>query len=155
VASPFCRRARCSPWRFFYSTQKSARLSPYPRYEPSPPRPQYLIMHNRPHRIYMDVRMIRARVIVFLWIRFLSLLYVQVCLCVSTCISIFQLKPSVSRQVAVAAIALPFLPFCYFRMNTLEWRSAILAIAFQISGMLTFVNEYPSPWPKVFGEKSS
>jgi predicted membrane channel-forming protein YqfA (hemolysin III family) len=72
-------------------------------------------------------------------------------LCIWTCIRIFQLRPSVWRQVVVAASCLPFLPFCYFYMNRIEWFAVCATIVLQASGVFVFVKRQPDLIPHVFG----
>lgn len=77
------------------------------------------------------------------------------CMSVGTCIwacwNIMNLRPSVVRLVIVASCLLPFIPYCYFRMNEIEFRSMISTCILQTIGMTIFVNGKPNPWPKVFG----
>ena len=59
-----------------------------------------------------------------------------------TCYNIFQLRPSYIRQVLVPACIFIFVPFCYYRMNLIEWNCMIGTIIFQVMGMTVFINKF-------------
>lgn len=65
--------------------------------------------------------------------------------------NIFQLSPSNCRQIMVAGVILPFLPFCYSVMNYIEWRGCMSTIVLQIIGTSVFINHYFNFSPKYFG----
>lgn len=68
-----------------------------------------------------------------------------------TCYNIFQLRPSVLRQILVPAAILPFLPYCYFYMNYIEWRCTLGCMFFQVCGVIVFTNQLCDISPKIFG----
>lgn len=71
--------------------------------------------------------------------------------CVRACYYIFKLEPSVSRQVIVPCVMLPFLPWMYHRMNSSEFGFVIGTMIMQIIGLLVFVKQFPNPIPSIFG----
>jgi len=71
--------------------------------------------------------------------------------CLWTCYNIFELKPSVGRQVSVPACILPFLPWCYYHMNSFEFSCIIFVIISKAIGVAIFVNQKPDPIPHIFG----
>ena len=79
---------------------------------------------------------------------FLSL---SLSLSIWTCYNIFQLRPSVLRQILVPAAILPFLPYCYFYMNYVEWRCTLGCMLFQVCGVIVFTNQACDINPKIFG----
>ena len=68
-----------------------------------------------------------------------------------TCISIFQLQPSVFKQILTAGTVVPFLPFFYFYMNQIEWYGTLATIVFQSIGLIIFMKHKPVLFPKYFG----
>lgn len=72
-------------------------------------------------------------------------------LCVWTCYKIMKLQASVLRQILVAASIVPFLPFCYYYMNKIEWYCTISCCIFQSIGAVVFINKNPKLFPDVFG----
>ena len=77
--------------------------------------------------------------------------FLSVSSCVWTCYNIWQLRPSALRQLITAAVLLPFIPFCWPRMNAIEFRSMITCCVLQFLGMQVFTRGWPDIWPKVFG----
>jgi hemolysin III len=76
---------------------------------------------------------------------------ISVSSCAWTCYNIWQLRPSAFRQFVTAAALLPFIPFCWYRMNSIEFRSMICCCILQFFGMQVFTRGWPNPWPMVFG----
>lgn len=69
-----------------------------------------------------------------------------------TCYHIYVLsQPSVVRQVIVPGCILIFFPWLFTAMNILEISLVLGTIAAQVIGLAVFLNEWPSPCPKVFG----
>lgn len=64
---------------------------------------------------------------------------------------ILHARPSVFRQAMVPATVLPFLPFCFLRMNYIEWSCTLLCIVFQSMGISIFVRKHPNPFPEYVG----
>jgi hemolysin III len=60
-------------------------------------------------------------------------------------------QPSVFRQVIVPCCLLPFLPWVFAVMNSLEVSLVLGTMLAQVIGLSVFLNEWPSPWPSVFG----
>ena len=77
--------------------------------------------------------------------------FMSVTSCLWACWNIMNLRPSIVRIVIVAGCLLPFIPFCYFRMTALEYRSMLATCVLQTIGMTIFVKEKPNPWPSAFG----
>lgn len=71
--------------------------------------------------------------------------------CFWTCSRILQLRPSTWRQVVVPGVCLPFMPFCYFYMNRIEWASVWIAIFFKVLGLIVFTKRKPVLFHDVFG----
>jgi hemolysin III len=76
---------------------------------------------------------------------------ISVSSCAWTCYNIWKLRPSALRQLITAAALLPFIPFCWYRMNAIEFRSMIGCCVLQFIGMQVFTRGWPNPWPGIFG----
>jgi hemolysin III len=72
-------------------------------------------------------------------------------LAVWVCVNIFALRPSTVRQVICAASVVPFVPFLYQLMTTLEFQGMLGCMFFQGLGVLVFTNASPNPIPGIFG----
>jgi len=80
-------------------------------------------------------------------------------LCIWTCYSIYQLKPSVLRQVSIPLSSIPFLIIQTFIYNDdygngftkLEWIGFFIVCFFKILSLTVFVNGWPDPFPRIFG----
>lgn len=71
--------------------------------------------------------------------------------CIWACWNIMNLRPSVVRLAIVASVLMPFIPFCFVRMNTIEFTTMLLTYVFQSIGMSIFINKFPDPWPSIHG----
>lgn len=77
--------------------------------------------------------------------------FLSVTTCCWACWNIVNLRPSVIRLIVVACVLVPFIPFCYYRMNELEFRTMLSTYIFQAIGLAVFLNKFPDPFPKHFG----
>eukprot|EP01041_Mallomonas_annulata_P001465 gene1465-2816_t len=73
------------------------------------------------------------------------------CSCIWTCHGIFNLQPSVLRQVVTAGICTLFIPAFFDMMTAIEFTSMIAAMLFQCIGVYIFVNRWPDPFHHIFG----
>ena len=88
-----------------------------------------------------------------------SFLITLILLCIWTCYNIFQLKPSVLRQVSIPLSSIPFLIIQTLIYNNdygngytrLEWIGFFTVTFFKVSSLIVFVNGWPNPFPKIFG----
>lgn len=76
---------------------------------------------------------------------------ITISLCLWTCFNIFELRPSILRQVSVALSFVPFLPSIYYHSNSIEWEAVVLGFFFQCLGLMVFVKRKPSLLPAIFG----
>ena len=88
-----------------------------------------------------------------------SFLITLLSLLVWACYNIFQLRPSVLRQVIIPLSSLPFLliqTFIYYEdydngYTITEWTGYFLVVFFKVLSLLVFINRWPNPLPKIFG----
>lgn len=82
----------------------------------------------------------------------LIFLTMSISTCAWTCWCLLVLRqPSACRQVLVASCVLPFLPFLYVHMNSIEWICTWLCMVSQVLGLLVYLYRCPNPFPRVFG----
>ena len=79
------------------------------------------------------------------------LIWLSCSACIWACWNIMNLRLSIIRLVIVPSCFIPFLPFCYQRMNAIEYRGTICTMLLQIIGLIIFNSKKPDPWPRIFG----
>jgi len=87
----------------------------------------------------------------------ISFLITLISLLIWTCYNIFNLRPSVLRQISIPLSSLPFLLIQTIIYNDdngytrTEWILYCIVVFFKILSLAVFVNTWPNPFPKTFG----